>query len=113
MVSGALVSVAFVSGGSVSFGAAVVMGSLKSAVAFFADDGSANVKRSKLISAIYYIISQGKIAEPKIVFDYICQHDNRQTKDQFINASIAIKLAMNFFDIGKGETENKDMNGED
>ena len=88
------------------------MGSLKSAVAFFADDGDAKVPRSKLIIAIYYVIT-GKITEkPKAVFDYICKNDNRQTKEQFINASIAIKLALNFFDMGKGEKTDK-KNGED
>ena len=95
-----------------SFGAAVVMGNLKSAVAFFADDGSAKVKRSKLIEAICYVIT-GKKSTPKEVFDYICRHDNRQTKEQFINASIAIKLALNFFDMGKGDNKEKDKNGED
>lgn len=95
-----------------SFGAAVVMGSLKSAVAFFADDGSAQVKRSKLIKAIYYIV-KGENVKPKEVFYYICDHDNRQTKEQFINASIALKLALNFFDMGKGEKLINEMDGED
>ena len=35
------------------------------------------------------------------------------TKEQFINASIAIKLALNFFDMGKGDNKEKDKNGED
>ena len=95
-----------------SFGAAVVMGRLKSAVAFFADDGDAKVSRSKLIIAIYYIITGKRTKEPKDVFGYICENDNRQTKEQFINASIAIKLALNFFDMGKGEKTDK-KNGED
>ena len=47
-----------------SFGAAVVMGSLKSSVAFFADDGSAQVKRSKLITAMYFVISGGEKKNP-------------------------------------------------
>ena len=96
-----------------SFGAAVVMGSLKSAVAFFADDGSAQVKRSKLITAMYFVISGGEKKNPKYVFAYICKHDNRHTKEQFINASIAIKLAMNFFDMGKGDNNTGKKNGED
>lgn len=95
-----------------SFGAAVVMGSLKSAVAFFADDGSAKVERSKLIKAIYYVITEKK-STPKEVFDYICLNDNRQTKEQFINASIAIKLALNFFDMSKDDNRTEEKNGED
>ena len=98
-----------------SFGAAVVMGSLKSAVAFFANNGSAQVERSKLIKAIYYIISNGEKKEPKDIFEFICKNDNRQTKEQFINASIAIKLALNLFDLGKGESANEiqEEGGED
>lgn len=93
-----------------SFGAAVVMGSLKAAVAFFAADGNADVPRSQLIKAIYYVIKRTK-QEPKQVFDYVCAKDNRETKEKFINASIALKLAMNFFDLGKGD--DKKQNGED
>ena len=96
-----------------SFGAAVVMGSLKSTVAFFADDGDAKVSRSKLIIAIYYIITGKRAKKPKDVFEYICENDNRQTKEQFINASIAVKLALNFFDMGKGDSKEKGRNGED
>lgn len=95
-----------------SFGAAVVMGSLKSAVAFFAKDGEAKVLRSRLITAIYYVIT-GIKAEPNEVFDYVCDNDDRQTKEQFINASIAIKLALNFFDLGKSEKDADKKNGED
>ena len=100
-----------------SFGAAVVMGSLKPTVAFFANDGSSKVPRSKLIVAMYYIIT-GKeigedIVEPKDVFDYVCKNDTRQTKERFINASIALKLALNFFDMGKGDNDKNIKDGED
>ena len=96
-----------------SFGAALVLGSLKSAVAFFAADGSAQVKRSLLIEAIYYVISGGEKKEPKDIFEYICENDNRQTKEKIINASIAIKLALNYFDLGKGDEQTEEKNGED
>jgi len=48
-----------------SFGAAVVMGSLKSAVAFFVEQGQAEVDRSKLIQAMYYCILKGENPEEK------------------------------------------------
>ena len=96
-----------------SFGAAVVMGSLKSAVAFFADDGKAKVPRSKLILAIYQVITNKTIEEPEVVFQYICKNDNRQTKEQFINASIAIKLALNFFELVTDKADKEEGNGED
>ena len=43
-----------------SFGAAVVMGSLRSAVAFFAQQGGAQVRRDLLLSAMYHIITGGQ-----------------------------------------------------
>lgn len=96
-----------------SFGAAVVMGSLKSAVAFFANDGKAKVSRSKLVLAIYQVITNETIEDPEVVFQYICKNDNRQTKEKFINASIAIKLALNFFELVTDKADKEEGNGED
>ena len=79
-----------------SFGAAVVMGSLPAAVAFFADQGSAQVDRSKLVSAMYYCVKK-EDAAPAEVLEYVCKNNTAQTREDFINASIALKLAMNFF----------------
>lgn len=87
-----------------SFGAAVVLGSLKSAAAFLADDGGSEIKRSLLICAMYKII-KGETAESAKVFDYICNHDNRQTKEDFINASIALKLSLNYFELVKNKKD--------
>lgn len=81
-----------------SFGAAVVMGSLKSAVAFFSSDGESSVERTNLVKAMYYVIEK-KEAEPNDVFEYICKQDTDQTKEKFIDASLAVKLALNFFEL--------------
>lgn len=81
-----------------SFGAAVVMGSLKSAVAFFSEKGGAEVERSRLISAMYYCIS-GEKSAPKDVLEIVCNGDEKELKEQFIDASIALKLAMNFYNL--------------
>lgn len=97
-----------------SFGAAVVMGSLKSAVAFFADDGNAKEKRSQLLIAMYSVIKNKtpvSSVKPFQVFEYVCKNDNRHTKEDFINASIAIKLALNFFERVNDEKDEK--GGED
>ena len=89
-----------------TFGAAVTMGSLKSAVAFFAAQGNSDVDRSKLLKAMYYVIKNienqqyvfnAADFEPLKIFEYICRNDNNKTKEKFIDASISIKLAMNFF----------------
>ena len=85
-----------------SFGAAVTMGSFKSAVAFFGKDGESGVKRSELIRAIYYITDGVWKEADCIVSEVIRETDNvrlAKKKEDFINASVAIKLAMNAFEL--------------
>lgn len=88
-----------------AFGAAITMGSLKAAAAFFSKQGGAAVPRERLLKAMYYVIT-GDIAEPQRVFTYICEHDNIHTREQFVDAAIALKLAMNLYDMGKEENKN-------
>ncbi|MBQ3265284.1 MAG: hypothetical protein IJH07_05850 [Ruminococcus sp.] len=104
-----------------SFGAAVVMGSLKSAVAFFTEQGGASVSREKLIVAMYYIIN-GKAYEipektdeqikAKEVFEWVCKSKDPDMKEKFIDASIALKLALNFFDLKEEKTKKNDKKEE-
>ena len=89
-----------------SFGAAVTMGSLKAAVAFFAKQGGAAVPRERLLSAMYYVISGGTMYTPEKVFAYICDNDTVQVREQFVDAAIALKLAMNLYDMGKEDNQN-------
>ncbi len=94
-----------------SFGAAVSMGNLKSAVAFFSEQAGASVPRENLLRAICYILQRdaGKAAAginaEKIstneIFDYICGHDSVNLKNKFLDASVALKLAMNLFELVK------------
>lgn len=90
-----------------SFGAAVTMGSLKAAVAFFSQKEKAP-ERYKLLSAMYYIIkdmkSKDEIDEigPIDIFIYVADEET-PPKEQFINASIALKLAMNLYDLQKND----------
>ena len=82
-----------------AFGAAMVMGSFRSAVAFYVEKGEAKVDRQKLLQAIYYVISEEpKLEDPKQIFQHVCDHDSYDEKEKFIDASIALKLAMNFFE---------------
>lgn len=85
-----------------TFGAAVTMGSLKAAAAFFSQQGGAAVPRELLLKAMYYVIT-GNIAEPQAVFAYICEHDSIHTREQFVDAAIALKLAMNLYDMGENK----------
>lgn len=95
-----------------SFGAAVTMGSFKAAIAFFSKDVEKGISRSELIRAMYYIIhyAEGqdndrnwKTAEA-ILGEIISISDRdtlSKTKESFLNASIALKLAMNAFELIK------------
>ena len=94
-----------------SFGAAVSMGNLKSAVAFFSEQAGAAVAREKLIRAIWFVLQRAKgvnkenIDVEKIktdnIFNYVCENDSLKLKNDFLDASLAIKLAMNLFELVK------------
>ncbi len=81
-----------------TFGAAVIMGSLKAAVAFFSEKGGSDVDRPKLVEAMYYVIKEEKTSA-KNVLDFVCSGNEKAQKEEFVDASIAIKLAMNFYDL--------------
>ncbi len=83
-----------------SFGAAIIMGSLPAAVAFFAEQGGSSVERQKLIQAMYYCIA-GEIRTPEEILEFVCNNNHNEIREKFTDASIALKLAMNFFDLDK------------
>ena len=85
-----------------NFGAAIIMGSLKSAVAFYVEDGDAKVGRSKLLVALYYVIC-GEITTAKKVLAFVCNNDSKELREKFTDAAIAIKLALNFFDLEESD----------
>lgn len=86
-----------------SFGAAVEMGSLLSAVAFFSSQGSSPTDRTKLMEAIYLLLTEKKkkdIKENETLLRYVAQKSNdKQLKSDVINAAVAIKLAMNAYEL--------------
>lgn len=94
-----------------SFGAAISCGSLISAVAFFSDQGSCSVDRTKLLSAIYDVMKQQKHINPpqQKLFDYVREQISRDVgnnrayenacKEDILNAAIALKLAMNIYEL--------------
>ena len=89
-----------------TFGAAVTMGSLPAAVAFFSEQGSASVERDKLITALYYCLYNEK-KTPREVLQYVCENNSIELKEKFSDAVISLKLAMNFFELKKGEKNAK------
>ena len=81
-----------------SFGASIAMGSLLAAVSFFSAQGGADVDRSKLMKAIEKLIGcRGSL------YDYVDTTEERKAKEEIINAAVALKLAMNLYDLGKGD----------
>ena len=113
------------SGQIATFAVAVSTGSLLSAVAFFSDNGGASNERSSLMDVIYEIISDEKLPyidkeddknkknvnnknskllkyvkskyekskESNDIFSY------NRIKEDILNAAIAVKLAMNFYEL--------------
>lgn len=90
-----------------TLGAAITMGSIKSAICFFSEKANNNsdVDRSKLLKAISYVLknSEDTREQYKKVDDfkmYILNSDLdiEVLKEDIVNAAIAIKLAMNLFE---------------
>ena len=91
-----------------SFGAAVQMGSLLSAVAFFSSKGGSDVDRPKLMKAIYTLIKENSDTEfdnaDAPLLKYVSKHQNDAfLKDNVLEAAVALKLAMNAYELRKGE----------
>lgn len=90
-----------------SFGAAITMGSLLPAIAVFSDKGSAEVDRQKLMDAVLIVLKEKDICSRELnkLFEYVnssggdgkVQIEESKKKENIINASIALKLAMNLY----------------
>lgn len=95
-----------------SFAASVVTGGLLSAVAFYSEQGQAKVPRQELLKAIYIVIQDYENSEEikrrqikeDSLFEYISKHpDESSAKEIVLDATIAVKLAMNLFELKKKE----------
>lgn len=90
-----------------SFGVAITMGSLLPAIAVFSDKGSAEVDRQKLMDAVLIVLKEKDICSRELnkLFEYVnssggdgkLQMEENKKKENIINASIALKLAMNLY----------------
>lgn len=95
-----------------SFGAAVQMGSLTAAVAFFSEKGGAKSHREHLMLVLYNLVykEKGNYVLPitddkgdvtnKEVFKYLLEKvigDKEAKKDEIIDAAVAVKLAMSAY----------------
>lgn len=100
-----------------TFGVAVSSGSLISAVAFFSEQGESSVKRQELMALIYDLVLKQKeqipsVPDPKKLLYYVQEkykeskkhNDPRlywKVRDDILNAAVALKLAMNFYELEK------------
>lgn len=100
-----------------AFGAAMTMGSFKAAVSFFskdAEDGKAGISRSKLLEAMN-LIARGGQDNSKDILNYVIKcgkEEEKRLKRDFINAAVALKLAMNAFDLGKNDKKGDEGEGD-
>ena len=81
-----------------TFGAAVSMGSLLSAIAFFSEKNKSDVPREKLLDALFLIIQthEGNGSKDcKDLYQYAPAHPDCQ--EEVLNAAIALKLAINLY----------------
>lgn len=85
-----------------TFGAAVIMGSLISAVAFFSQKGESTVERQKLLEAILIVLKETKKVDEKYNSLYQLVDEKRDDiKEEILNAAISLKLAMNLYELTK------------
>ncbi len=85
-----------------SFGAAVTMGSFKAAVAFFSQQASGEKPRQELLRAMWYIVNKSWVGAGEIskkVIEITDTVELARLKEEFINASLAMKLALNAFEL--------------
>ena len=94
-----------------AFGAAVTMGSLCSAVAFFSKKGSADVDRQHLMDAIYMMLTDKEtVSETENLLYYVTEHrEEKRLKEEILMNAAALKLAMNAYYLEKNKT-NTDQN---
>ena len=91
-----------------SFGAAILTGSLSTAVAFYSSQGHAKTPRQALPNVLFQILKEGKLLleedqvsirneAVKDLKDLVLVSKDPELQEKITDASIAIKLAMNFF----------------
>ncbi len=87
-----------------TFGAAITTGSLPAAIAFFSDDGGSSTERKNLLKAILEVLKNDKLCPDNCesLFEYSRKNEN-EAKDNILNAAIALKLAMNLYELKKND----------
>ncbi len=96
-----------------SFGAAVAMGGLKSAIAYFSDQGGSTRDKSKLLKAIYKLLYPESTPD-ECLLTLVCANEANENKlkNDILDAAIALKLAMKMFIIKKKEDNDNNVASE-
>ena len=107
-----------------SFGAAVTMGSFRAAVSFFSADaekGDSGISRSLLLRAMDHVVNPKKVWSEKskakeevqaiVIHTLDTRTDIRKMQDDYLHAAVALKLAMNAFDMSENQDNKKDKTG--
>lgn len=90
-----------------TFGASIMSGSVLASVAFFSDDKGSAVSRSKILRGIEELLNLNYnkgILEGTLFFyirTQINEKNERKVKEELINCSIAMNLAMNLYTLVK------------
>lgn len=92
-----------------TLGAAITLGSLKSAICYFnaKAENNTDVDRTKLLKAIQYVLitneeTKAKYESKASLWDMVKDiqlADSMEIKEDIINAAIAIKLAFNLYEL--------------
>ena len=87
-----------------SFGAAILMGSLLQAVAFFSKQGKSSSERPKILNAVFEVMKKNNNAiRQDHLFHYVKAEREKGSaagmacQEEVLNAAIAVKLAMNLY----------------
>ena len=92
-----------------AYGAAISMGSLLAATAFFSQQGNASVPRERLLDAINRMLPSEGEAYPRLI-DRVRRaqetKNEKQCKQDILHCAVALKLAMNVFELVQKEPDS-------
>jgi CRISPR-associated protein Cmr5 len=99
-----------------SFGVSIAQGGLLAAVSFFSAKGRSSINRELLMKGIFELIDDKKDSDK--LFAYVKETDPRIAKENILNAAVALKLAMNLYELEKecktnGKSEEKNGKSEE
>jgi CRISPR-associated protein Cmr5 len=101
-----------------SFGAAVTTGSLLAAVAFFNEQRGAKTEQHKLMVAINKMLDNNNLGQGNNLFEKVKNTaqgspKRRKLKEHILACAVALKLAMNLFELEEEKNQQDDAKQEE